>query len=72
MSEVLEHLPDPAGLLRTCHGLLEPGGLVTISVPNDFNPFQQALQDHLGFEPWWVAPPTLLDSVKGRGVADLF
>jgi len=26
-------------------------------VPNDFNPLQLILRDHLGFSPWWVAPP---------------
>lgn len=32
---VLEHVPSPAVVLRTCHHLLAPGGLVVIAVPND-------------------------------------
>jgi 2-polyprenyl-3-methyl-5-hydroxy-6-metoxy-1,4-benzoquinol methylase len=57
MSEVLEHIPDPAMLLTLVHGLLNEGGMLCINVPNDFNPFQKALSAHLGFKPWWVAPP---------------
>ena len=57
MNEVLEHIPDPRGLLRVVGGLLEPGGLVALMVPNDYNPFQAALRRACGFKPWWVAPP---------------
>lgn len=32
---VLEHLKDPAEVLRRLHGALAPGGLVIIEVPND-------------------------------------
>jgi SAM-dependent methyltransferase len=57
MGEVLEHIPDPAGMLNLVRGLLLPGGILTLIVPNDFNPFQKILQNDLGFSPWWVAPP---------------
>jgi SAM-dependent methyltransferase len=57
MGEVLEHIPDPAALLKLCHQQLNNDGMVCIIVPNDFNPFQLILRDHLGFNPWWVAPP---------------
>lgn len=57
MSEVLEHIPDPAHLLRLAHGLLSPGGVLCVVVPNDYNPFQAALRTACGYQPWWVAPP---------------
>jgi SAM-dependent methyltransferase len=57
MNEVLEHVPDPRALLALAHRLLEPGGLVGLMVPNDYSPFQAALRDASGFDPWWVAPP---------------
>ena len=57
MSEVLEHIPDPKGMVRLVQNLLTPGGLLCVVVPNDYNPFQYALRKACGYEPWWVAPP---------------
>lgn len=39
-AEVLEHLGDPAGLLRDCTRRLEPRGLVLVSTPNGYGPFE--------------------------------
>lgn len=33
LTDVLEHLPDPAGSLQICHGLLEPGGCLLLVTP---------------------------------------
>lgn len=57
LSEVLEHIPDPAHLLRLSRQLLPPGGLVCVVVANDYNPFQSALQTACGYAPWWAIPP---------------
>lgn len=57
MSEVLEHIPDPKGMLQLVWHLLTPGGLICVVVPNDYNPFQHALRTACGYDPWWVAPP---------------
>lgn len=32
---VLEHVPDPRSLLKTCHSLLSPHGVLVIAVPNE-------------------------------------
>ncbi len=54
---VLEHIPDPAGLLKLVHRHLDQDGVACIIVPNDFNPFQQVLHQRLDYPAWWVAPP---------------
>lgn len=56
MSEVLEHLPDPASSLETARALLKPGGLVCLMVPNDFTPVQDAARKAYGLAPWWIVP----------------
>jgi SAM-dependent methyltransferase len=57
LNNVLEHLPDPIGLVRLAVERLDPGGLVCINVPNDFSPFQLAGQKAVGAPQWWLAPP---------------
>ena len=57
LGEVLEHLPEPFEMLKLVHSLLDDDGMICLIVPNDFNPFQLILRDHLDFKPWWVAPP---------------
>lgn len=32
---VLEHVPDPKSVLKTCHSLLSPEGILVIGVPNE-------------------------------------
>ncbi|HWA91630.1 MAG TPA: class I SAM-dependent methyltransferase [Rhizomicrobium sp.] len=57
LNNVLEHIPDPIALLSLARGLLEPGGLVCVNVPNDFSPFQLAADAAAGTGEWWLAPP---------------
>lgn len=71
MSEVLEHIPEPSGLLSLVHGRLDDKGLLCITVPNDFNPFQIALRDHLGFNDWWVAPPHHINYFDSESLSSL-
>jgi len=54
---VLEHVPDPVGLLGTLRDILRDGGLACIQVPNDFSALQMAAQAKLGKPPWWIAVP---------------
>jgi SAM-dependent methyltransferase len=57
LNNVLEHLPDPIGLLTLARDLIEPGGLICINVPNDYSPFQLAGKTRVGAGEWWLAPP---------------
>ncbi len=56
MSEVLEHIPNPLELLGLVHHLLKPGGVLCVSVPNDFNPLQVSYQEISKKDAWWVVP----------------
>jgi len=71
LSEVLEHIPDPAGMLGLIHGLLQPGGVLCVVVPNDYSPFQKALRQVEGFDPWWVVPPHHLNYFERASLARL-
>jgi len=57
LSQVLEHIPNPKEMILHGYRLLSAGGLLCIIVPNDYNPFQNALKSACGLPPWWVAPP---------------
>jgi SAM-dependent methyltransferase len=53
---VLEHLRDPIGLVEDVKTILNPGGILFVTSPNDFSPYQEVLWKHAGFSPWWVVP----------------
>lgn len=57
LHQVLEHVPDPAAILGLAHDLLREDGLLFVAVPNDYNPLQRHLREHMGYAPWWVMPP---------------
>lgn len=45
---VLEHVPDPSGLIERCYNLLKEKGIIVIAIPNDINsliknPFKRLL-----------------------------
>jgi SAM-dependent methyltransferase len=44
---VLEHVPDPASLLRTCHSLLSSEGILIIAVPNEVTSLRASLKRFL-------------------------
>lgn len=58
LSNVLEHVPDPIGLMSQMQELLNEAGVLVVTVPNDFSPVQRELirQGHIT-EEFWVAPP---------------
>lgn len=71
MNKVFEHLRNPHEILSLVHSILVPGGLVCITVPNDFNPLQEAAAEHLGKEPWWVDPAEHINYFDSQSLANL-
>ena len=77
LKNVLEHLANPVKVLDEIRkDVLNPGGLIVVDVPNEFNTFQVAGRDLHGLNSWWVAPPghlnyftneTLVSLLVGRG-----
>ncbi|MDB5235820.1 MAG: hypothetical protein JWR44_2813 [Hymenobacter sp.] len=72
LDNVLEHVPDPAGLLRQCRALVAAGGTLVVEVPNDFSVLQTYLLDtgHID-RPFWVALPDHLSYFNQTGLRSL-
>lgn len=71
LNNVLEHVPDPIGLLIVARECLEPGGILCVNVPNDFSPLQIAAAAG-GLQQWWIAPPHHLNYFDFTSLCDLF
>lgn len=56
LSMILEHIPNPFGLIQTAKKFLKPKGLLAVFCPNDYNSWQKILREKMGFAPWWVLP----------------
>lgn len=55
---VLEHVPDPKGLISMVNNMLVDNGIVVIVVPNDFSRIQALAKRWLKrSDDWWVAMP---------------
>jgi SAM-dependent methyltransferase len=69
---VLEHLRDPVALIQEAISVLNPGGVLLVISPNDFNPLQMLLWKKMGFKPWWVAPKHHLNYFNAQSAHRLF
>lgn len=56
MNNVLEHVEDPENFLRQAVSLVNAGGLICVSVPNDNTPFQRAAAKMRDLPNWWLSP----------------
>jgi SAM-dependent methyltransferase len=73
MEHVLEHVVDPEALLARLPAILSPGGVVAITVPNDFSAVQREAQalGHID-RAFWVAPPQHLNYFNSETLPRLF
>ena len=72
MEHVLEHVRDPEALLARLPAILAPGGVVAITVPNDFSKLQLKAQalGHID-RAFWVAPPQHLNYFNAESLPRL-
>ncbi len=71
LNNVLEHVPNPIEVVRLARGLLPSGGVLCLTVPNDFTPFQEAAATALSLNEWWVAPPHHLNYFDFESLAQV-
>ena len=72
LDNVLEHVLEPAGLLRRCRQLIKPAGVLMVDVPNDFSALQQHLLDSGQIDrPFWVVLPDHLSYFTQPGLRNL-
>lgn len=57
LNNVLEHVPDPIGVVTAAGDVLDQDGVICINVPNDFTPFQRAAGAVADTGEWWIVPP---------------
>lgn len=57
MYEFLEHVPNPNEVIEVTSKILKKGGIISIGVPNDYNPLQEIAMKSLNLKPYWLAPP---------------
>jgi len=68
MSQVLEHVTDPAAVAHHLSTVLRPGGLAAIAVPH----FGSALSRLQGQRDMYISPPGHLNFFSRRGLTSLF
>ena len=70
-AQVLEHVLDPEACVARIAELVEPGGVVFVEVPNDFNVLQEIARRQLGKTAWWIAPDHHLNYFDAASLAAL-
>ncbi|WP_210515925.1 class I SAM-dependent methyltransferase [Hymenobacter terricola] len=72
LDNVLEHVLEPADLLRLCRTLIKPDGVLVVDVPNDFSALQQHLLASGQIDrPFWVVLPDHLSYFNQPGLRNL-
>ncbi|CCB91277.1 putative SAM-dependent methyltransferase [Waddlia chondrophila 2032/99] len=72
MDTLLEHVPNPSSMIALCSSLLNPGGLLCVISPNDYNPLQKILRNQKNYPPWWIVPRHHLNYFDFTSIQSLF
>jgi 2-polyprenyl-3-methyl-5-hydroxy-6-metoxy-1,4-benzoquinol methylase len=71
-SEVLEHVPDPLGFLKTIQLNMDSNTILCTVVPNDFSLIQKIFtSDQENQSKWWVDPPFHLNYFSSESLREL-
>jgi 2-polyprenyl-3-methyl-5-hydroxy-6-metoxy-1,4-benzoquinol methylase len=71
-ANVIEHVRDPAGLLREIKKLMHPASLLVIIAPNDFSPLHEHLLDHKKISrKFWLCYPDHLSYFNKQSMTAL-
>ena len=66
-SDILEHVYEPQALLKNARAVLKPGGLVLVSIPNGYGPFEiESYLNRIGVVPLLLFVPRLLKQMLGK------
>ena len=68
---VLEHIRDPYSVLQKLYGLLLPGGIIRVCVPNDFSQGQMAYQENYQEKLRWVCLPDHINYLNFESLGKL-
>lgn len=72
MDCVLEHITDPAKLLKLVNRLMRKGSIAIIKVPNDFSVLQQYfINNGIFSKPHWVAPLDHISYFNSEGLINI-
>ena len=58
--KVLKHIPRPERFLRQIAPYVSSNGVISITVPNDYNPLQLEARRQFNLDAYWLAPPEQL------------
>lgn len=73
LTNVLEHVVDPEQLRIEVLSLLNPGGILCVTVPNDFSPLQNYLyQTGKVKSEYWISPPDHLHYFSTDSLKEFF
>ena len=70
-NQTFEHLLQPKAALSKMKEILNPGGIIHLTVANEFNPIQKIATQQLGLENWWFVPPEHINYFNADGIEDL-